>query len=81
MRNTSRAVQPGIYEIQHTVSSLYLDSLSGRVYNGVYDDALTLSDRPSRMGKVGVLFKSNSEHFGSADDILCCCVHSRRSVL
>jgi hypothetical protein len=53
--STPSTVREGAYEIQHTVSGLYLDSLSGRFYNGDYDDVLTLSDRPSRLGKVSAV--------------------------
>lgn len=44
-------VQEGTYEIQHALSGLYLDSINGNVYNGMYDDVLILNDKPSRFGK------------------------------
>ena len=51
----SITVTDGTYELEHAVTGLYLDSMSESVYNGVYDDALTLKDKPSRMGKVRAL--------------------------
>ncbi|KAI0088294.1 hypothetical protein BDY19DRAFT_190354 [Irpex rosettiformis] len=47
----NRLVQPGIYEIQSGVTSLFLNSTEDAVYNGWCDDALTLKQLPSRRGK------------------------------
>lgn len=49
------AVQPGLYEIQHSSSLNFLDALEAPVYNGVSDDALNLVQSPSRLGKVSSL--------------------------
>ncbi|KAI0093387.1 hypothetical protein BDY19DRAFT_923486 [Irpex rosettiformis] len=47
----NRLVEPGIYEIQSGVTSLFLNSTADAVYNGWCDDALTLKRFPSRRGK------------------------------
>ncbi|KAI0088295.1 hypothetical protein BDY19DRAFT_190321 [Irpex rosettiformis] len=47
----NKLVKPGIYEIQSGVTSLFLNSVDGSVYNGWCDDALTLGKYPNRRGK------------------------------
>ena len=50
--SNNKLVKPGIYEIQSGVTSLFLNSVNQAVYNGWYDDALTLEKHPNRRGKV-----------------------------
>ncbi|KAI0826097.1 hypothetical protein BC629DRAFT_48381 [Irpex lacteus] len=48
----NKLVRPGIYEIQSSATSLFLNSFEDPVYNGRCDDALTFKKLPTRRGKV-----------------------------
>lgn len=54
-------IKDGIFELQSVGSSCFLDALDSAVYNGVYDDALTLSDKPSRRAKVPRIPRSSCQ--------------------